>query len=80
MYSYVGDGKIPNNEMMKLTHKYGWKFVCGWLPPTDVTACGFMLESVVSCMYSSALPLCPRTLFDGFESCETFVEASIGWV
>ena len=24
---------MPNNEMMKSTHKYGWKFSCGWLPP-----------------------------------------------
>ena len=30
---YVGDGKIPKSEMMKSTHKYGWKLVCGWLPP-----------------------------------------------
>jgi hypothetical protein len=31
----VGLGKIPKREMMKSTHKYGWKLVCGWLPPTD---------------------------------------------
>ena len=33
---YVGDGKIPNREMMKSTHRYGWKLVCGWLPPTEL--------------------------------------------
>ena len=25
---------MPNSEMMKFTQRYGWKFVCGWLPPT----------------------------------------------
>lgn len=37
---YDGDGKIPNSEMMKSTHKYGWKLLCGWLPPVDAAALG----------------------------------------
>jgi hypothetical protein len=41
---YVGDGKIPNSEMMKSTHRYGWKFVCGWLPPVAATEFGLIGE------------------------------------
>jgi hypothetical protein len=26
--------------MMKLTHKYGWKLLCGWLPPVEPIAFG----------------------------------------
>jgi hypothetical protein len=30
---YVWDGKIPKSEMMKLTHRNGLQFSCGWEPP-----------------------------------------------
>src|ERR1044072_3252015 len=33
-----GWGKSPKSEMMKLTHRYGWKFVCGWDPPVGAIA------------------------------------------
>jgi hypothetical protein len=36
----VGLGKIPKSEMMKLTHRYGWKFVCGCDPPAEDIDCG----------------------------------------
>ncbi len=31
---------MPNSEMMKLTHKYGCMFECGWLPPTEALEAG----------------------------------------
>ena len=37
----LGDGKMPNSEMMKSTHRYGWKLVCGWLPPAGPIALAF---------------------------------------
>src|SRR5215211_113859 len=33
---------MPNSEMMKSTQRYGWKLVCGWLPPVDVTELALM--------------------------------------
>lgn len=28
---------MPYKLMMRLTHRYGWKLSCGWLPPTELT-------------------------------------------
>ncbi len=33
----MGEGKIPKREMMKSMQRYGWKLLCGWLPPAGVT-------------------------------------------
>src|SRR5207244_12800539 len=44
---YVWLGKIPNSEMMKLMARYGWMFVCGWLPPTAPIALAAMPASVL---------------------------------
>ena len=41
---------MPNSEMMKSTHRYGWKFVCGWLPPVGVMALGASAAVAVSSM------------------------------
>ena len=43
-------GKMPNSEMMKLMQRYGWKFVCGWLPPMGVIAAGASAAVAVSSM------------------------------
>ena len=37
---------MPKSEMMKLTHRYGWKLVCGWLPPVGEINCGLMSVGV----------------------------------
>src|SRR5215208_357106 len=36
---YVGDGKMPNSEIMKSTQRYGWKLACGCVPPLGATVC-----------------------------------------
>ena len=41
---------MPNSEMMKSMHRYGWKFVCGWLPPVGVIALGASAAVAVSSM------------------------------
>src|SRR5688572_2831527 len=32
-HTYVCCGKSPKSEMMKLMHRNGWQFSCGWEPP-----------------------------------------------
>jgi hypothetical protein len=52
------NGKIPNSEMMKLTHRYGWKLVWGWLPPTGSIAAGFIGTNAKLTSYRTT----PKTL------------------
>jgi hypothetical protein len=56
--SYVGFGKIPNSEMTKLTHRYCWKVVWGWLPPTGSIPAGFIGTNAKLTSYRTT----PKTL------------------
>ena len=40
---------------MKSTHRYGWKLVCGWLPPTDDTDEGLSVVDGLSVPYAVTL-------------------------
>ena len=49
---------MPNSEMMKSTHRYGWKLVCGWLPPADPTLFGASVTSGLSVPYGVMVAAC----------------------
>ena len=46
-------------------HMYGWKFVCGWLPPVEVTAVPAMSDVGSSLMYANPDVVLARTSITG---------------
>jgi hypothetical protein len=69
--SQVWEGKMPNNEMMKSTHRYGWKLSCGCDPPTDPTDPCAIGDVGLADWYIDTAELSPRTLFCGLGSLAT---------
>jgi hypothetical protein len=58
---------MPKREMMKSTQRYGWKFVCGWLPPAGKIVLGFRVVGGRSVPYGQIVDpvLWAKVLFAG---------------
>src|SRR6185503_8217113 len=76
----VGDGKMPNSEMMKSRQRYGWKLSCGWLPPVGLIADGLRFASVTSAVKSVTDGEDAGTKFAGEFCVPGVVEATSVWV
>src|SRR3954451_3825523 len=63
--SYVGLENMPKSEMMKSTQRYGWKLVCGWLPPNGPIELGAIPSAGVSATYAWMIVELDRKLFAG---------------
>ena len=66
---------------MKLMQRYGWKLVCGWLPPTGVMANALMFTLGASEMNILTEDVdAPTRLFCGFVAVPLALVARNGWV
>src|SRR4051812_39541243 len=80
LLDYVWDGKIPKSEMMKLTHRYGWKLVCGWLPPVAPLAVAAICLFGLSSIYKNPVVVFANTLFCGSLDVPGADDARNGWL
>src|SRR5204863_288594 len=78
--SYVWLGKTPNNEMMKFIQRYGWKLLCGWLPPAGEIDCGAIATDGATLRYGKNVDACATTLLPGFASLAVLVEPRNAWL
>src|SRR5262245_35256754 len=78
--SQVGDGKIPNSEMMKLMQRYGWKLSCGWLPPVLPANCGDMATEGAALVNALTCPDLAMTLALGVGELAISPEPRRAWV
>src|SRR5436190_22922390 len=76
---YVGDGKMPNSEMMKSTHRYGWKLVCGWLPPVEPMEVAAICWLGFSFIYRKPVVVLAKTLFCGAVDVPVADDPRNGW-